>query len=124
MGALSMTRSPAFVFLLLVASLASGQQPAPALTVPSASTPPMSAFLRWHQSLVKKDFAAYKSVVFTIPEMTESMQKQMFDQLVANTPAVVKVGEQKTNPNSSISFAAVGCVGNRRLVNAITVSNA
>ena len=117
-------RSPALVLLLLLTTAASGQQAAPTLTVPSASTPAMTAFLRWHQSLLKKDFAAYKSVVFTIPEITESMQKQMFDQLVTSTPAVVKIGDQKTNPNGSVSFTAVGCIDNRRLVNVITVGNA
>jgi hypothetical protein len=41
-----------------------------------------------------------------------------------NTPAVVKIGDQKTNSNGSVSFTAVGCVDNRRVVNGITVGNA
>lgn len=88
-----MRKPLALVLLLLVSTLASAEQATPALNVPTASSPAMAAFLRWHQSLLRKDFTAYKSVVFTIPEMTESMQKQMFDPLVTNTPAVVKIGE-------------------------------
>jgi len=116
-------RSVAIWLCLLTATYVSAQQQPPALHVPNASNPPFAAFIAWHESLLRSDFGAYQNATFWLPEMKEELQKQMFEQLRVTTPTIVKITEQKRNPNGSVTFYAVGCKDARRLVNVITVGN-
>ncbi len=110
-------------FTVLLSASAIGQQKYPPLFVPNPTSPPIAAFMTWHQSLLNGDFLAYKNTSFWAPTMKEELKKQMFDHFRSTTPTVVKISEQKTNPNGSIGFYAVGCKDNVRLINVITVGN-
>ena len=106
---------------MLISLPIDAQQKYPPLTPPSPSSPQIVAFMAWHQSLLKDDFVAYKNVSFWLPEMKEDMKRQIFDRLRSTTPAIVKITEQKANPNGSVGFYAVGCKDDVRLFNVITV---
>lgn len=99
------------------------QQKHPPLLLPSPSNPAIAAFMAWHQSLLKGDYLAYKNASFWLTDSKEELKKQMFENLRSTTPTVVKIGEQKTNPNGSIGFYAVGCKNNVRLISVISVGN-
>lgn len=99
------------------------QQKYPTLYLPSPSNPPTTAFIAWHQSLLKGDYAGYKNVSFWLPDTKDDLKIQTFNILRGTTPTLVKITEQKTNPNGSVTFTAVGCKDNVRLLNMITVGN-
>jgi len=103
--------------------IVSKQQPYPTLYLPSPSSPPIAAFIAWHEALLKNNYVAYKNVSFWLPNMKEDLQRQMFEQLRMSTPTIVKISEQNTNSNGAVSFVAVGCKDNRRVVNVVTVAN-
>lgn len=110
-------------FAVLVNFPVVAQQKQPPLFLPSPSNPAIAAFMTWHQSVLKGDYVAYKNASFWLTDSTEELKRQMFENLRSNTPAVVKVGEQKTNANGSVGFYAVGCKDNVRLISVITVGN-
>lgn len=114
-------RTLAICFSMLLSTSVSAQQNYPALSLPNPSSPPVVAFMAWHQSLLKGDFDAYKNLSFSAPNVNEDLKRQMFDFVRASAPTVVKITEQKTNPNGSIGFLAVGCKDDRRLLSLITV---
>ena len=112
------------IFLYMLISIPVGaQQQYPPLFLPSPSSPPIAAFMAWHQSLLKGDFAEYKIASFWLPDTKEDLKRQIFDQLRSTTPTIVKITDQKTNPNGSVRFYAVGCKDNLRLINVITAGN-
>ena len=117
------SRAAAICACMLISVPVGAQQKYPPLFIPSPSSPPIAAFMAWHHSLLKGDFVAYKNASFWLPEMKEDLKKQTFDHLRSNTPTIVKITEQKTNPNGSVGFYAVGCKDDVRLINVITVGN-
>lgn len=102
------------------AALAAGES-FPPLVQPDPSNPAVAAFISRHTALLKGDFATYRRFTPTIPNMSDGLLRQMFDQLRATAPKSVRVTMPKTNANGSVEFNSVGCMGNRSVVSTVSV---
>jgi hypothetical protein len=111
-----------FCFLFFSALVNAQPQQTPGLQVPDPSNPAIATFIAWHQALLKNDFVAYKKLNFSLPQTPEKIVKENFDGQRANAPSTVKIAEYKVEANGSISFLAVGCKDNRRLMMMVGVA--
>jgi hypothetical protein len=104
--------------------------------VPDPSNPSVALFLKWHESLLKKDYVLYQKVSSwdeniirpvdvppgsTRKEVSESIRKQIFDEKIKNVPPTVKITEPQEVHNGNIEFYAAGCKDNQRLLTRILV---
>ena len=71
---------------VIVAALLSGTataaEPFPTLAVPDPSDPAVAAFVAWHAALIKGDFYAYRRFTPEIPNMSDEMLREVFNQPV------------------------------------------
>ncbi len=108
----------AMLFLLVFAS---GAVQAKDVFVPlRPDTPPLAAFVAWHQAVVNNDFAAYSRLSYSVPGFTPKMAKDTFVRLHKVVPKVLKITAPKTIPNTrNLEFYAIGCTNNTRQIASI-----
>lgn len=110
--------------LALVSSAAlAASESFPSLSQPDTSNPAVAAFVAWYTALVIGDFAGYRRLSPAMPNMSDDLLRQLFDQLRSTAPKSVKVTTPKTNANGSVQFQTVGCIGVRPVVSVVAVGN-
>jgi hypothetical protein len=105
----------------LIGAAKAAQDTPPTFITPDTSNPAVAAFVAWHAALVKGDFASYRDLTPVVPNITNDLLKQMFDQTRQTTPKIVKITEPKLNDRGSVGFHSVGCNGNQPVVGIIAV---
>lgn len=84
------------VLLTTLSGTAKAAQDAlPAFSTPDTSNPPVAAFVAWHVALVKGDFASFRDLTPVVPNITNDLLRQTFDQMRQTTPKTVKITEPK-----------------------------
>lgn len=109
------------IAVALVAGTAAAEEPFPMLRAPDTSNPAVSAYVDWHAALVKGDFGAYRSLTPVMPNVSDDLMRQAFDQLRSTAPKTVQVAAPKTNTRGSVEIISVGCNGDRPVVGVVWV---
>ena len=108
--------------LALVSSAAfAAEQSFPTISQPDTTNPAVATFVAWHAALVNGDFAAYRRLTFTVPNTSDDLLRQMFDQFRSSAPKSVRVTMPKTSSNGSVGFESLGCVRDRPVVSVVSV---
>ena len=93
----------------------------PTFGVPDTSDPAVAAFVAWHAALVKGEFAVYRDLTPVLPNVTNDLLKQMFEQMRLTAPKAVKITAPKLSQGGSVEFHSIGCNGSRPVVSVVTV---
>jgi hypothetical protein len=105
----------------LIGAAKAAQDKLPTFSTPDISKPAVAAFVAWHAALVKGDFASYRDLTPVVPNVTNDLLKQMFDQMRQTTPKTVMITDPKLNERGSVQFQSIGCNGNLPVVGVIAV---
>lgn len=109
------------VLLTFFFGSARAQGELPSLVAPDTSNPAVAVFVAWHAAIVNGDFASYRDLTPIVPNVTNDLLKQMFDQMRLTAPKTVKITVPKLNERGSVEFSSVGCFGDRPVVNVVAV---
>ena len=91
------------------------------LVTPDTSNPAVAAFVAWHAAMVNGDFASYRGLMPVMPNVTNNMLRQAFDQMRLTAPKSIKITEPELNERGSVEFTSVGCNGNRPVVSVVYI---
>jgi hypothetical protein len=111
----------AAVLAIIFSSASAAQDAVPSFATPDTSNPAVAAFVAWHGAMVKGDFATYRDLTPVVPNVTNDLLKQMFDQMRQTAPKTVKITAPKMNERGSVEFSSVGCNGTRPVVSVVAV---
>ncbi len=91
------------------------------LVTPDTSNPAVAAFVAWHAAIIKGDFASYRDLTPVMPNVTNNLLRQMFDQMRLTAPKSIRITDPELNDRGSVEFTSVGCDGNRPVVSVVYV---
>jgi hypothetical protein len=80
-----------------------------------------SDFVAWYAAMINGDFASYRDLTSVMPNVTNNLLRQMFDQMRLTVPKSIKITEPELNERGSVEFTSVGCNGNRPVVSVVFV---
>jgi len=106
---------------VIFGSASAAQDESLSFVTPDTSIPAVAAFVAWHGAIVNGDFATYRDLTPVVPNVTNDLLRQMFDQMRLTAPKTVKITAPKLNERGSVEFASVGCNGNRPVVSVVVV---
>jgi hypothetical protein len=111
----------AVMLAVIFGSASAAQDASPSFVTPDTSNPAVAAFVAWHAAMVNGDFATYRDLTPVVPNVTDDLVRQMFDQMRLTAPKAVKITAPKLNERGSFEFSSVGCNGNRPVVSVVAV---
>jgi len=91
------------------------------LVTPDTSNPAVAAFVAWHAAMINGDFASYRDLTPVMPNVTNNLLRQMFNQMRLTAPKSIRITEPELNERGSVEFTSVGCNGNRPAVSIVFV---
>jgi hypothetical protein len=109
--------------MALAGSAAFAATEPPLLAPPDPSHPGIAAFVAWHAALLKGDYAAYRRLMPVVPNVSEDVQRQLFDHLRLGAPKTVMVTTPRTNRNGSLEFQSAGCMAGRPVLGIFVAGN-